>query len=205
MRHRQLGKPAAVTLLTFVVLSATSALSDDPKPSRCRVAPDTDARTLSEKLDDCNGVLKPPKVGDTELVEPAPDVGKTRVIRPGELPAQQSGPNAGEATAGVDWNSSYNVQELVDAIGRSGATARTLSSLTAPQIRVLDVSFMFSGAKAAALNTSLAEHAQALDALRETIANSDPLSQALKSKGLSATSVVAAKVEQSGAVTIFAR
>ncbi|QFI69048.1 hypothetical protein EKH55_4174 [Sinorhizobium alkalisoli] len=127
------------------------------------------------------------------------------MIRPGELPAQQSGPNAGKATAGEDWNSSYDVRELVAAIGRSKATARTLSSLTAPQVRVLDVSHMFSGAKAAALNTSLAEHAQALDALRETIANSDPLSQALNSKGLSATNVVAAKVEQSGAVTIFAR
>ncbi|WP_342585785.1 hypothetical protein [Sinorhizobium alkalisoli] len=203
MRHRQLGESAAVTLLTFMF--ATSALSEDPDADRCRVAPGTDERTLSEKLDDCNGVLKPPKVGDTELVEPAPDVGKTRVIRPGELPAQQSGPNAGKTTAGEDWNGSYDVRELVDAIGRSKATARTLSSLTAPQVRVLDVSHMFSGAKAAALNTSLAEHAQALDALRETIANSDPLSQALNSKGLSATNVVAAKVEQSGAVTIFAR
>ena len=31
---------------------------------------------------------------DSELVEPAPDVGKSRLIRPGDLPAQQSGADA---------------------------------------------------------------------------------------------------------------
>jgi hypothetical protein len=45
--------------------------------------------TLTEKLDDCDGVLKPPTVGDTEMVEPALDVGRTPVIRPDELPEQQ--------------------------------------------------------------------------------------------------------------------
>lgn len=43
---------------------------------------------LTEKLDNCNGVLKPPPTGDAELTEPAPDQGKTPVIKPGEVPPQ---------------------------------------------------------------------------------------------------------------------
>ena len=45
-------------------------------------------RSLTETLDDCNGVLIPPPTGDTELTEPAPNVGETPVIRPGEIPQQ---------------------------------------------------------------------------------------------------------------------
>lgn len=39
-------------------------------------------RSLSEKLDACNGVLSPPNTGDREMVRPAPDIGETPVIRP---------------------------------------------------------------------------------------------------------------------------
>ena len=45
--------------------------------------------SLSEKLDRCNGVLSPPPAGDPELVEPAPNEGKTPVIPPGAVPEQQ--------------------------------------------------------------------------------------------------------------------
>lgn len=42
--------------------------------------------SLTEKLDDCNGVLKPPSVGDGEIVEPAPQAGQMPVIKPNDLP-----------------------------------------------------------------------------------------------------------------------
>ncbi|KQS79331.1 hypothetical protein ASG25_12350 [Rhizobium sp. Leaf384] len=42
--------------------------------------------SLTEKLDDCNGVLKPPSVGDGEIVEPAPPSGQMPVITPNDLP-----------------------------------------------------------------------------------------------------------------------
>ena len=45
-------------------------------------------RSLTETLDDCNGVLIPPPTGDEELTEPAPNEGETPVIRPGEIPEQ---------------------------------------------------------------------------------------------------------------------
>jgi len=41
---------------------------------------------LSRKLDSCNGELKAPPVGDGKMVEPAPDTGNSRIIKPGELP-----------------------------------------------------------------------------------------------------------------------
>ncbi|MBT9371859.1 hypothetical protein [Rhizobium sp. CSW-27] len=51
--------------------------------------------SASAQLSDCNGVLKPPAVGDPEMVEPAPPVGDTPVIRPHELPRDQQMPRQG--------------------------------------------------------------------------------------------------------------
>ena len=45
--------------------------------------------SLSQKMDDCHGVLKPPPTGDSEFSQPAPEEGKTPVIRPDNLPGQQ--------------------------------------------------------------------------------------------------------------------
>lgn len=87
----------APPLLAFAALIATPVLSQafaQNTENPCRIPPDGDQKSLSQTLDDCNGVIKPPKVGDSELVEPAPDVGKSRLIRPGDLPAQQSGADA---------------------------------------------------------------------------------------------------------------
>jgi hypothetical protein len=47
--------------------------------------------SLTETLDDCNGVLTPPAIGDSEISEPPPDAGETPIIRPGEIPQQQDG------------------------------------------------------------------------------------------------------------------
>jgi hypothetical protein len=77
-----------------------------PPPEKCRVAPQPDqdkqqqngnidlltTQSLSDKLDECNGVLKPPAVGDSEMTKPPPDTGEMREIRPHELPGQQSRP-----------------------------------------------------------------------------------------------------------------
>jgi hypothetical protein len=47
---------------------------------------------LTEKLDDCNGVLTPPPVGDGDIVEPAPQAGKMPVITPNDLPKDGNPP-----------------------------------------------------------------------------------------------------------------
>lgn len=91
-----------VLFLTMVSLAATPALgemhsNENPAMSdRCRTLPDggapdangnsTDEEAMSETLEDCQGVLKPPRTGDSELIEPAPDIGKTPFIRPHEIP-----------------------------------------------------------------------------------------------------------------------
>lgn len=51
--------------------------------------------SASAQLSDCDGVLKPPKVGDPEMVEPAPPVGDTPVIKPHELPRNSQAPQQG--------------------------------------------------------------------------------------------------------------
>ncbi len=39
----------------------------------------------ANRLNDCGSVLVPPVVGDAEMVEPAPDKGRTPVIDPSEI------------------------------------------------------------------------------------------------------------------------
>ncbi len=39
-------------------------------------------------LGDCDGVLKPPPTGDSEMTAPLPAEGKTPVLKPGEVPVQ---------------------------------------------------------------------------------------------------------------------
>ena len=39
-------------------------------------------------LEDCNGVLTPPRTGDEEIEKRAPDTGTTPVIPPGTVPEQ---------------------------------------------------------------------------------------------------------------------
>lgn len=46
----------------------------------------------SRKLSDCDGVLKPPAVGDSKMEKPAPQVGNTLVIKPGDTQRQNNQP-----------------------------------------------------------------------------------------------------------------
>lgn len=100
MRHRKSTKPLLMALIGFAVVNATPGFPHDIRGSTadCGVAPGRGdrERSFAEELHECDGVLEPPKVGDTELVMPAPNIGKTRMIRPGELPTQQIGPDARE-------------------------------------------------------------------------------------------------------------
>jgi hypothetical protein len=83
-----------------------------PPPDNCRVTPAPQAgngndqrqptqpdpqttQSLTDKLGPCDGVLKPPAVGDQELTQPPPDTGETLIIRPHDLPGQQSNPDGG--------------------------------------------------------------------------------------------------------------
>jgi hypothetical protein len=94
MKHTLAGKSVAAWVLAFSVFYASPVQAEGTNPAvdndRCGVDPGVEGnpKSFGDKLDACNGVLKPPRVGDSELVEPTPDVGKTPVIRPGELPEQ---------------------------------------------------------------------------------------------------------------------
>jgi hypothetical protein len=52
----------------------------------------TGSTSLSNKLDPCGGVLKPPPTGDREMAQPPPLTGEMPIIKPGDLPPQQSNP-----------------------------------------------------------------------------------------------------------------
>ncbi|RVA67085.1 hypothetical protein, partial [Mesorhizobium sp. M7A.F.Ca.CA.001.11.2.1] len=70
--------------------------SQAPQADKCRAQTGQGAKqqpgqqdgNLTAKLNDCGGVLKPPPTGDQGMAAPAPDEGKTPVIKPGEVPPQ---------------------------------------------------------------------------------------------------------------------
>ncbi|ACS60726.1 hypothetical protein Rleg_5964 (plasmid) [Rhizobium leguminosarum bv. trifolii WSM1325] len=79
-----------VLALSVLGMSGSAMAQTNEVAKDCRVKPDTErAKNLSGQLDDCNGVLKPPKIGD-EIVTPAPSTGTMPVIKPGDLPANKS-------------------------------------------------------------------------------------------------------------------
>lgn len=97
MKNRYLIALLGAVAMLSVGQAAAQSNSSQARP--CLADPDSSGTdtTLSEQLDECNGVLVPPKVGDSEFVEPAPDAGEIIIIPPGELPDQQSGADVGGA------------------------------------------------------------------------------------------------------------
>ncbi|TPL95791.1 hypothetical protein [Mesorhizobium sp. B2-3-12] len=85
---------AAMLALAVPAAAQTGQQSPNQQADKCRAQTDQGAKQpsgggdLSEKLSDCGGVLKPPATGDQGMAAPAPDEGKTPVIKPGEVPAQ---------------------------------------------------------------------------------------------------------------------
>lgn len=84
-----------VTLLSAALAAPAGAAFAQAQQGECAVGVPPSGTTpnanpgsgsLTEKLDDCNGVLKPPSVGDGEIVEPAPQAGQMPVIKPNDLP-----------------------------------------------------------------------------------------------------------------------
>jgi hypothetical protein len=97
------------TLVMSAVMSVATAApglaqTEDitPPAEKCRVAPQPNGAqknedegrrdSLTEKLDPCDGVLKPPAVGDQEMTQPAPQTDNMPVVKPHDLPGQQPGP-----------------------------------------------------------------------------------------------------------------
>ena len=94
-RVRTVAISARTALLAVLAVIPTAEptfpQTGDKAPSAdCQTGPATPENGQSEewtrKLERCAGVLLPPKTGDRELVEPAPSTGKTRIIKPHELP-----------------------------------------------------------------------------------------------------------------------
>lgn len=114
-------EPLALAIAASLLVGAGPATAEDaarkaPLAQKCLAEPavptqppagggtgDNDAKrsgeapdSLTETLEPCNGVLFPPRVGDDEMTAPPPTVGRTPVIRPGDIPDQ---PPSGHAPA----------------------------------------------------------------------------------------------------------
>jgi hypothetical protein len=108
-------KALCVTTLLFALAASAPSLAQgdtaSPQPQDCQARPekapgakgpgdtanqakqeDGDSNSMTAKLERCSGVLRPPRVGDTEMATPAPDQGKTPIIRPNEIEPQTAVP-----------------------------------------------------------------------------------------------------------------
>ncbi|MBZ9756180.1 hypothetical protein LB524_12850 [Mesorhizobium sp. ESP6-5] len=93
MKPLAIASCAAMLALALPAAAQTAQQSPNQQADKCRAQTDQGGKQpgsgdLSEKLNDCGGVLKPPPTGDQGMAAPAPDEGKTPVIKPGEVPPQ---------------------------------------------------------------------------------------------------------------------
>jgi hypothetical protein len=80
-----------------------------PRSEKCRATPQAESQDqrqknkdtrqqnqqpLAETLALCDGVLKPPSVGDQEMSRPAPRTGEIPEVKPRDLPGQQPSPES---------------------------------------------------------------------------------------------------------------
>lgn len=101
---RWIGFAGTLVLVSAMAAAQASAASqtkpshgdqaqDSSSQENCQAAPDRnpsdkDKAGTTKKLDKCGGVLRPPDVGDPDLVKPAPDTGEMPVIKPDQVPDQ---------------------------------------------------------------------------------------------------------------------
>jgi len=65
------------------LVSDVLAQAETPKATEPQGDETNEDKSLSEKLNENEGVLKPPRIGDSEIVEPLPDANaKIKVIPP---------------------------------------------------------------------------------------------------------------------------
>ncbi|CAN7721073.1 hypothetical protein LJR098_003498 [Rhizobium sp. LjRoot98] len=79
-------------LLAFGSMGVASAqTSNAPGTENCAIDSDSAKdKSVTGKLDECNSVLVPPKVGDSEIIAPSEATGSMPVIKPGELPTNRN-------------------------------------------------------------------------------------------------------------------
>lgn len=104
MRKLSFIKTATVLGLfgAATLLAAPAALAAEHKEN-CRLIPKDRSQpstaneaSPTDKLGDCNSVLHPPGVGDKDMVQPAPDVGKMPVIPPKAVPPAKNDGNGAQ-------------------------------------------------------------------------------------------------------------
>lgn len=206
MRPRILTLASAASLCVICGASVAQTTKPETNPCAANPAASPDDKSLSEQLNDCNGVLAPPKVGDGEIVEPAPPGGTIIVIPPSDVPQQQSGRGRSDAPASSQIeNSAYDIADLVEAISRSAQTAKDLETVEPKHVDVRDISILLGGSNSAVLNASMAENAAAIDKLRKSITGNDALASAVLSNGLTIVGIVAAMIDDQKKVTLFGR
>ncbi|OQP84165.1 hypothetical protein BTR14_20380 [Rhizobium rhizosphaerae] len=92
-RHCRLVAAAAFAAAALMATETIAQTAPAPGGTNCTGAPSSTgtganpthgSASLTERLDNCNGVLAPPATGDGDMVSPPPQQGTTPVIKPGD-------------------------------------------------------------------------------------------------------------------------
>lgn len=181
----------------------------------CRAEPDSqngddpDSGQLTETLERCDGVLEPPRTGDSDTEAPAPDIGRTPVVPPGALPEQQGNDTSGGTENPVTDEAAEtgsDIDNIVAAIAKSSTVAQRIEEWrSGSPVNVGNVSIMFQGAKRAVLDTSLREHGAGVEQLQAAVWANPMLAEELESHDVIISDIIAADLEEGASLTIYVR
>jgi len=80
-------------LAVAVILVATGPAAHSANAEDCKAAnPTLKGAVISEKLKRCNGVLKPSKMGDPDMVIKTPSIDDPLTVHPKQLPGNEGVP-----------------------------------------------------------------------------------------------------------------
>jgi hypothetical protein len=85
--------PSVLGLMATVTLLASAPAAHSANTDNCRAAnPTLKGAAMSEKLRRCNGVLKPSKAADPDIIIPTPSINDPLMIHPKRLPGNKGVP-----------------------------------------------------------------------------------------------------------------
>lgn len=147
-------------------------------------------------LERCDGMLEPPRTGDSDIEAPMPDIGATPVVPPEALPEQQSNDMSDKAEGPVTDEAAEtgsDIDNIVASIADSSTLAQRIEEWrNGSPVNVVDVSIVFQGAKQAVLDTSLQEHGAGVEQLRAAISANPRLAKEIESHDVQIEDVIAA-------------
>ena len=74
-----------IVIVSGLLIACAMSVQGKAETCKAPLPPKARGAELSQKLEKCNGVLKPGQAADTDIVKPAPKVGDPMLVHPKDL------------------------------------------------------------------------------------------------------------------------